>query len=322
MRALKRPRIPLAVWILAIGIGNVIIFSLPDVRIYEVAVMCGMAMTATWAWSLLRFVEMPSPRNAMWVGLWLALSIAARPHLMVLIVPTLLAMRAWRHAIAALIPLAVVATILIGYNFARFGKPFEIGLTYQMEFVSMKGRRVCSICNTKEVLRFFNNTEHFLFWAPMIDTHFPFVGLTGTRLDPAVAAPLGGDTVLGVITIFPLAAFGALFALMRPRRDDASVLIMLGAWLTLAALCTCWWVVARYSLDFMLLMAIASAVCIEEGLRLGDGVLARIAITAIAIYSILLGFILGFEGMGGSFRRFNPELYEKIGHALHVKLRS
>lgn len=320
MRVLKQSRIPLALWVLLAGLGNVIAYSLPDVRVYEVAVMCGMAMSATWAWSLLRYLETPAARNAVRVGLWLALAIAARPNLAVLLIPTIIAIRPLRFVKSALLPLAAVMLILWSYNFARYGNPFELGVKYQIEFTSMVGKRVCSLCTTKEAIRFVNNLEHYLFWAPSFDHHFPFVMMQYSHVDPKVSAPLGADTILGVIALMPLVAFGTLFALMRPRRD-AAVLVMSGAWLTLGALSTCWWIVARYSLDFMMLMTLATAVCIEEGLRMADGIAFRAATIVLAVYTVLLGTLLGFEGLGGSFRRNNPALFQQIGKVLHVKLR-
>jgi hypothetical protein len=254
------------------------------------------------------------------MGVFLALAVAARPNLIVLIIPTLLAMYRTRPLLriarAALLPIVISTAILWSYNFARFGKPFELGVTYQMEFTSMIGKRVCAVCNSKEVLRVFNNAEHYLLWPVSIDSHFPFVSLQASRLDPAVSAPLGADTILGLFAMLPIAAMGTVFALMR-RRDGATD-VMFGAWLVLGALCTCWWVVARYSLDFTMLMAVASIVCIE---RAPATRMLRIVTTTLAVYSIALGLLLGFEGLGGSFRRVNPDLYQKIGKALHVKLR-
>jgi len=332
-RALPGKRIVL--WIFVAGFANVIAFSLPDVRVYEVAVMCAMAMTMTWAWALLRFVEQPTMRRAVWMALWLAFAIASRPHLIVLLVPTFLALYAVRNiriAAGALVPLAITAMLLCAYNFARFGKLFEFGLTYQIEFISMHGRRICSICNTKEVLRFVNNVEHYLFWAPSFDSRFPYVSIQTTRLDPVVSTPfLGADTVLGIVALTPLVLIGVLFALLfvtRPRdaATTSALHVMLGAWLTLAALSTCWWIVARYSLDFMLLMTVASIVLIERGFALFEELglrtqLLRRASILLACYSIAVGVLFGFEGLGGSFRRNNPELFKQIGETLHVKVR-
>lgn len=331
----ERHRLPMSIWVLLAGLGNVIVFLLSDIRVYEIAVMTAMAMSMTWAWALLRFSEEPRTRSAVWMGVWLALAVAARPNLIVLLLPTLMAIFAARDrqpllriARAALLPIVVSTVILWSYNYARFGNPFEIGVKYQMEFTSMVGKRVCSVCNTKEVLRVFNNAEHYLFWAPSLESHFPFVSLQVTRLDPAVSAPLGADTIVGIVAMVPLVMIGALFALILAglRRSDAASRVMLGGWLVLGALCTCWWVVARYSLDFTPLIVVASAVTIERGLALFEewevrtAMLRRVMI-ALAAYSIVIGLLLGFEGLGGSFRRNNPELFKSIGKVLHVKVR-
>ncbi|HEX7189988.1 MAG TPA: hypothetical protein VF381_00310, partial [Thermoanaerobaculia bacterium] len=81
------PRLPLrrlVPWLLLLGFGNVTLFTLDDVSIYEVAILAGTAMSATWAYLLLRFIDRPGIGSATWLGVWLALAIAARPNLVVL----------------------------------------------------------------------------------------------------------------------------------------------------------------------------------------------------------------------------------------------
>src|SRR5712692_4157334 len=80
--------LPFALWVLLIGLGNVAAFLLSDVRIYEVAIMAGAALTMTWAYALLRFVEAPTIRRAVWMSIWLALAVAARPNVGVLLFVT------------------------------------------------------------------------------------------------------------------------------------------------------------------------------------------------------------------------------------------
>src|SRR5204862_40417 len=148
--------LPLPLWILVIGLGNVIAFTLSFVRTYEVAILAATAMSATWAYALLRFIETQSAKHAMWMGLWLALAVVA-----------LLLRPAWR-----------------------------------------------------------------------------------TRATPARAGPR----------------------------------LLAGARLVLLSLSACWYVVARYSLDFMLLMCIASAIAIECGL-------AQLAAHGISIRALRIGIV-------------------------------
>jgi hypothetical protein len=332
-RALKmwggRRRIPLTLWILFIGFGNVACFLLTDIRIYEIAVMAGMAMTSMWAYALLRFAVSPTPRRALLVGLWLALAIAARPNLGVLLFVT--AALLWRLTpknrrlfLWTLAPLAVVAVAMLAYNFARFHNPFEFGVQYQLTMVPMAGRSVCSLCTLPELSRFFDNLMHYVFWPPVVRTYFPFIKLQMTSLDPTVSFPMGRpEEAAGVFAIAPLTMLGtffaALFALRRERPAMPTRVashVMAGAWLVVAGLSTCWWVVSRYDLDFMLLMTASSVVLIEDGLAFLDGVGVRllplrIAIWLLALWSIA-GFLTGFMGPQDAFQRMYPAMFAKI----------
>ena len=319
-------------WILLIGFGNVAIFQLADIRIYEVAILAGAAMTATWAYALVRYVEQPTVRRAVWMSVWLALSIAARPNVGVLLFVTaavllLNAKERRRTFVAAAVPLAIIAAAMLTYNVARFGRPLEFGETYQLTFVPMEGRAVCRLCTLPELSRFGNNVMHYLFWAPSIRSEFPFVGVQYANPDPNVSFPMpGSEPMIGVVPLVPLTMFGTLlavlFALRRARPDDgtrAGMQVMAAAWLILLALSTCWWIVSRYSLDFMFLMAAASVICVESGLTFLESIgvrllPVRIAVFVLAVYSILMGFMLGFAN--GTFKRLHPETFERIVTAL------
>lgn len=332
----RKRSVPMWVWILFVGIGNMIPFSLSDVRVYEVAVLCGVAMSATWAWALLRFLEKPDARRAVWVGVWLALAIASRANLIVLLLPTVVVM--WRHrsarvVAAAAAPLFVVACALLTFNYARFGNPLESGIQYQMTFVDMSTVSRCGLRSLKELTRFFDNALEYQFWTPMVWTKFPYLEALGARVDPKVSFPGDSEQVVGVAVIMPLMMIGTAFALLlvlaRVRDDPAvvaSAAVFAGAWLILFSLSTCWWIVARYSLDFMMLMALATPVCVEIGLAM----LAqwdirtmplRILFVVLTVYSIVFGALMGFDGRMGAFRRVNPKLYAKIGAMLHVDVR-
>ncbi len=335
-----RSRIPLPLWLLLAGVGNVIAYLLSDVRVYEVAILCGMAMSTTWALALFRFVDAPSVSRAAWMSLWLALSAAARPHLILLIIPTLLAIHAARQrlplervVVAVALPIACWVILSSTYNYARFGKLTELGTSYQIEDMSCVGARICSIRNTNELLRFVNTAEHYLFWAPTFHSRFPYVDARDGLLDPAVSANLGSDTVVGIVALVPLVALGGFFALLlaSARREASAAVrtalcLMLGGSLVLGVLGACWWVVTRYSLDFMLLLVISSILSIEYGFALLEEWNVRTTVfrtitIVLAVYSILTGVLLGFVGSANSFRYENPKLYLSIGERLHVKLR-
>ena len=319
----RKTAVPIPVWILLLGLGNLIPFVLVFARTYEVAVVCGTAMGATWALALLRFVQVPSWRRAMWVGLWLGLAIAARPNLGVLLLPTALAFLAKpvrRMAVGAMIPLAVTAVLLLAYNQARFGNPFEFGHKYQITILSMQNQKVCSLCTPKEFARFANNVVQYLAAPVGVWSQFPFAVAYRAQLDPATMFPAESEQTAGAGTMIPLTMIGSLaalvFASIRERSDAATraaMLVMLGAWLVMFGLAACWFIVARYTLDFTLLMTMASAVCIEAALaRLGRPVALTVVAIALACYSIFFGLALGFEGKDGAFRKQNPTVYQRM----------
>ena len=275
------------------------------------------------------------------MDVWLALAIAARPDLLVLGIAAAAARlvafrtqraRLIRAACAFAAPLVIIGAIMLWYNAARFGDPLEFGVRYQLTSVDMRTQRMCGVRNIAEAMRLVNNVFHYVFLPPVAQARFPFLDAQTAALDPAVSWPTPGNAteqVIGLAPLMPLAIIGSALALLfalvwRGAVDSpvrAAMILMAGAWLVLAALSTCWWIVARYSLDFTLLMVIATAVCIERGLSSSDTLPLRAATIILAVYSILLGTLLGFEGLGGAFRSVNPTLFKAIGKTLHVKVR-
>ena len=69
----------------------------------------------------------------------------------------------------------------------------------------------------------------------------------------------------------------------------------------------------------MFLMTAASVICVESGLTLLDSIgirllPLRVAVLVLAVYTILVGFMLGFAN--GTFKRLHPEAFERIVKAL------
>jgi hypothetical protein len=339
-RALPRPQflaLPLAAALL--GTGNVVLFTLNDVSVYEVAILAGMAMGSMWALSLLELLQRPSRWNALMSGVWLSLAAATRPNLIVLVVPTAIALVLLRDvkdrsSIAALAaaPLVVTALALAAYNTARFGNPLELGVTYQLTYVPMRDHPVCRLCTPREAARFVNGLQHYVFWPISFGGDFPFVDMSWNRLDRWVSFP-GSQQVAGVFPLIPLAVLGSMaaaFLLLLRDRDltagaetRASLLVTTGAWLVLAGLSACWWVTARYSLDFMTLMTIGSIVCLERGIEWLSlsGVRVRplrLMAAALACYSVLLGMLLGFLGPNGAYANNNPDHFRRLSHFFYV----
>lgn len=340
-RALKlggRPSmIPFPLWVLFIGLGNAATFVLVSVHMYEISVLTGTAMTAMWALALLQFNVSPAAARAALVSLWLALAIAARPNLGVLLVVTAFVMiasaRRQRPSIKAILafvaPLAAVALAMFWYNAARFGDPLEFGIRYQLTHIDMAGKKVCSLCTFPELARFGNNVGHYLFWPLQMRSAFPFVDALPAWLDRAVSWPTPGgvtEQIIGIAPLAPLVLLGVLLAVLLSLGLNlgsfdvgtrSALHVMAGGWLVLFGLSTCWWIVARYSLDFILLMSSSAVIFIENGLlslrAIGVRILPlRVAVIAAAVYSTLIGLLLGFAGGANAFQRLNPATFEMI----------
>lgn len=328
--------VPMPLWIVMLGLANVVPFIMVFSRTYEVATLCGMAMTATWAWCLLRYLESRKTSTLVWTSLWLGLAIASRPNLGIIlpvfayaiwsagISPAGSAASRRRAFVVALIPLSIIGSSLLLYNYQRYGEPLEFGHRYQLTYMPMAEHRVCGLCNRAEALRLINTAQHYLFSSPAIGGDFPFVALPFQWLDPKISFSDRSEAVGGLAPMAPLAVIGSLFALIvalrREPRDTgtrASLLVLAAGWLALVGLSACWFVTARYELDFWLLITVGAIVGFEAGLTLlGEAGVSlrplRAAAIILACYSILLGFFLGFRGTNDEFRAANPELFRRI----------
>jgi len=329
----RRLHIPFTLWVLLLGFGTLVPLILIYVRVYEVAIIAGMAMSATWAYALVRFTQTGSARHAAWMGFWLAMAIAARPNLLVLLVVTAFALpwRKWRVVLACFTPLAVIGLLVAAHNYVRFHSPTEFGVTYQLTFTAMRDHRVCSLCKGTELLRFMNNTMHYVAWAPPIRSNFPYADFGFMKLDPLVSFPGVPEPMIGIGPVNPLTIVGTLLAMIvflgrRPLDEGTrgGLRILLGAWLVLFGLSTCWYVIVRYALDFSMLMTLGTVIAIEAGLSfLGEAGVRlwplRVAAIVLALFSILFGIFLGFTGPQSAFEQTNPELYRKLFEALALK---
>jgi hypothetical protein len=295
--ALRRAR-PL--WILLLGVGNVIPYVLIASMFYQVAIACAMTFTAAWAYALLRFHESRSTRWAIAVGAFLGLAIATRPNLAVLLLVQLLVLIRQRRAawLAVAAPLLVVACAFGAYNYARFRSPTEFGVSYQITRLPMQGRRVCSVCTPREGLRLLNGVKHYVVWPPAFHRGFPFVDMQEHRLDPEVSYPGRPEPIAGIAPITPIVLVGTVLAVVMllgggrsaRRAGRMPALLVLAGWLVLIGLASCWWVTARYTLDFIGLLMVGSILCIEDAPRP-----VRWFCALFAIWSIVIGLLLPFS---------------------------
>jgi hypothetical protein len=247
-----------------------------------------------------------------------------RPNLSVLALVTLLVI--WRSGsrrvlALSIIPLVSVAAAMLWYNYARFGNAVEFGMTYQLTTIYMPGVRPCSVVTPEEAVRCVSAAIHYISWPLEFESTFPWVDLRPSQHRIAVPFP-GSEQVVGIAALSPLmllAAFGALLLIAFRDPIDwpvrSALVTISGGWAVLLFLSTCAYVVVRYQLDYMLLMAAATPPIVERWMARASAVprwMLQTIVALLAIYSIVAGFLLGFAGRDDAFRRLRPELLARI----------
>lgn len=302
--------VPASLWVVFLGLGNVTLFVLASIRMYEVAALCAAAFVGTWAYTIVLYRDRPTILRAGLSGTSLALAIATRPNLGVLLLiggAPLLAhartTRSWRHVLAWTVPLAVVAMGLFWYNYARFGSLREFGHKYQLTGVAMTDKRVCSVCGPGERSRFLNSILHYVFLPPVVTSQPPYARLQDNNVDMLTSYP-SKESAVGIGPLVPISILGSVLLLLLgfahrvvPEANWNAVLLGAGGWLVMIGLSTCWFVTTRYALDFMGLIIISSVLSIESSMRLQK--MLRVpswplaVITSIfCLYSIIIGVLV------------------------------
>lgn len=312
-RALPRPHLPLGFWIIFTGVGNGVLFSLSRITFYEVPITCAMMFLGIYAYALVRFFESGSTRSAVCTGLAVALAIACRPNLGVIVVIAAVAIfvRNRKAALGFLAPLVIVGAALMIFNYVRFDSPIDFGICYQLAESRSEGCAQCSIRNWPEVMRVVNGAMHYLFWAPRAHGAFPYLEVQQVRLDSSIAYGEPPpwrvlESVAGIIPITPLVAIGTMFAailgLRRGALDAATragVTLLASGWIVLLGLSSCRWVAARFTLEFSWLMIVGAVVCVEAGLTFLEeaGIHLKPLMAAMFVlctFSIVAGLLLPF----------------------------
>src|SRR5262245_8245306 len=318
------PRLDHSRWrvglLLLLGLGNLVPYTVLRPDMYELAVMAGYACSSAFLWSAAHiWFRGPSATAAARAGLSGAASIASRPSLapLILVLGGIAAV-IWRRGAGQrlrLVSCLVVGLVLVGsasawYNAARFGSILELGTSFMLGSADHRVQRVCSPLTTTGWARAVNGTVQYLASLPLLDGGFPFI-----RLRPGVPLPadfaelhLPLEDVAGLLLLFPFLLAGLAALPWAARDPEHRRMAMFAALMASCAAAialtvgTCWYVIARYELDFWPPLALASA--------LGLGWLATVAtrhwqrallVTAVGL-GVLVGLLLGMSGNGDLLR--------------------
>ena len=160
-RIIKRwfPDTSLGAWFLLseltiVGSGLIYICKRPDM--YTVPIAIGMGLGLLGFWSFLcaeRKDGSLSPGKLMIGSLCTALVAGCRPQLFLIILFAVVILRKYifsfaylkskagiKSAVSFAVPMIIVAALLMYYNYARFGSPFDFGANYNLTFNDMRNR--------------------------------------------------------------------------------------------------------------------------------------------------------------------------------------
>ncbi|MEY2879947.1 MAG: hypothetical protein RLZZ15_2327, partial [Verrucomicrobiota bacterium] len=218
----------------------------------------------------------------------------------------------WTRLACAVAPLALIGAGLAWYNYARFGNPFEFGVSYELSGVYEGKMRHFSA--TYVPLNF-----HRYFWAPwqLRDT-FPFIAI-----EPVGTAPEGyyiGDDLFGVWRTVPFTWLGlvALAAAWRPGKGDGLAVwtVSTGALFAGVAgfIVFFYSAMGRYLLDFcpaLAWLACVGTAVLEQRLRGPLRLVARIFWVATLAVSVVFALLFSLS-FNREFRERNAESHRAV----------
>lgn len=351
-QALRRwfPRASAAVYLLTatgVAAGSQIWYLLLRPSVYEYAILCGAAFVMLGLWQWLAAANTPVEKRGRLLShlalgsLCMALVAGCRPQMELFAVLALpifwqryvrqkrLVSRAGAgEAAAFLLPVIAVAAVLMWYNAARFGSPFDFGANYNLTSNDMTRRGF-------SVGRIAPAVLTFLFGVPGISTVFPY--LSANRMSTNYM----GLTITelfygGAFVCLPLLWGLAVLPLARRRLDKqrdlrAWLLLTLAAMLVLAILdCEMAGMLYRYQSDWLgpLLLAGAMAWLLAEQVlqdHTGQpGVAAlqslyRTALPLAVLAGAVYNFCVYFSAEPGLIGQ-NPALYQNASRLVQFWL--
>lgn len=324
-----------AVWLAAavLGLANMAPVLLRRAAVYELAIAAGYAFIMLVFWAVARALHSRPGRTG-----WLAVAsaaygfaILARPTCIygAVIFAPLLACWYWRDRVlarnwgrgllAAAIPVGVIFTGMLAYNYVRFGNPLEFGQIYQLT-----GRNMGEVKAFSWSYLPFNSWLYLLMPA-QLSIYFPFFL---NALPPPMPAGYDGlDDLYGLLPNLPvvLGVLGLFFLGWNRAREEARDLRLyaglLALWLAgvLAVFLFFSGATIRYYLDFMPAWLLLGCVGAWAGWRrlrgrFWLGLAARGAFTALALFSLAFAVMVSFQH-GAMLRTFNPAAFTAIARA-------
>jgi hypothetical protein len=273
--------------ILALGSTSMLLPLVRRPAVYEAAIAAG---AAAMLWALYAAWRGRHParqiQGGLWCGLLLGVAIASRPTFGLAALPAWMilsgtaegrnvTLRWHRGVTAAVIGGGAVVSLLLIYNYARFGSPFEFGQKYQLASLNE---------NTVQHfgLRFLRTQAWLYLLSPLQwSAFFPFVAVM-----PLTARPEGfgmHELSFGLLTNLPflgLAAWTYAQAGRQRTRNPIAAPLLIGLVAALGPMLLYYYSTIRYQTEFAVWIALAAAL---GALEFGRGRYQRALIWVLSL---------------------------------------
>jgi hypothetical protein len=322
LAALRLPAGPLLVgaMLLTLGLGQGVPFLLNRVWVYEIAVAGGyFCLSAAFCFLIVGTRAGNSPRWLAASGLMFGLAVACRPHLALAGGFAFAALgwrrpRAVRPLAAFAVPFALIVAAVAAYNYARFGNPFEFGVSYLLAGPNQNRVKLSAGNLLPGLYHLFLSPPEFSAVFPWLRPvfRFPFdserFGLpAGYVAEPTVGALYLAPVMLGIFLI-PLATFG------KPARQILSAIAVSSAAI-LVFVSSTGWSIQRYEVDFLPLAVFAGLAGAAAYIAARKGaarIFLRGLLGAAIAYGVIANLAIGFTGPYDDFLRNKPVHYLRL----------
>ena len=323
-----------AIILFGIGISS----ATTSPRFYEVIAMSGVFFAMLGVYLIITVVKNERIKNMRIFGgcLALALAVACRPTQLfasILIIPFLIKLikdaiqldkdskSKHKYLIERLsnicIPYLFIGILLMNYNYARFGNPFDFGEKYQL-----------TLYNAQESgLNFFSWIQGLitaLFNLPLFKLDFPFVTSHELHL-PTYSYLYVEDISAGLFFLSPICfvLFSIKSFIKNCKKEDRELLVFTTSLIAVAFVIVGYTVLkagftARYFLDFGWMLVLAAIIIFfknyeSKQYKESKKILERIFV-GIACFTVVYNVLQGFNGDAYSrgMQNLNPELFNRI----------
>ena len=211
------------------------------------------------------------------------------------------------------VPMLALGGLIMAYNAARFGSPFDFGANYQL---TLADTSTYSLSGALAMPALY----HFFFQSPIFDNSFPFLHPNAARLDSYDVQRVVYISNSVGSAYFPVTwGVGAVAVLWRENRREfisAVIAFLCVAFLAVFDLCF-GGVHLRYSADIMFVLTILGAYLLLAAIskaKKGSGCYVALytAIVVLCVITVLVALPLIFDNERDMILKYHKDFYNLI----------